>query len=160
MVDAVWSALAHPARRQIVDRLRSGPALTGELATLLAGSDDTSRFATQRHLKVLREAGVVLVDELGPERRNFLNSAALYQATIGWLEPRSRQVAHGLDALRREAERGHDSPGEPTPRRRRAPCPSSSSSASSNRSTSTRHGGVCTTPSPATSARGGGRRTC
>ncbi|MDQ3708722.1 MAG: ArsR family transcriptional regulator [Actinomycetota bacterium] len=102
-VDAVWSALAHPARRRI------GPAAGGtcadcQLAELLAGGDDTSRFTTQRHLEVLGEASLVLVDESGRERRNFLNAAALYQATIGWLDPPSRHVAHVVDALRRGVE--------------------------------------------------------
>lgn len=98
-VDAVWAALSHPARRTIVDRLRDGPALTGDLVDELA-IDGMSRFTTQRHLKVLRDAGLVVVEEDGRTRRNHLNGAALYDATIGWLSPPSRATAQRLTALR------------------------------------------------------------
>lgn len=102
--DDVWSALSHPVRRRIVDRLRAGPALTGDL-TQLAGSDAGSRFAAQRHLTVLRDAGLVITERAGRERRNFLDGSALYEATIGWLDPPSHRAATGLHALRTLTEK-------------------------------------------------------
>lgn len=105
--DAVWAALSHPARRRIVDELRSRPATTGELHLRLEDADlAPSRFATQRHLQTLREANLVLVDERGRERVNALNASALYQATIGWLDPHAARIAHGLDHLKTLAEHG------------------------------------------------------
>jgi DNA-binding transcriptional ArsR family regulator len=97
--DAVWSALSHPVRRRIVDRLRDGPAATGDL-TALAGKEPGARFAVQRHLTVLREAGLVTTEKTGRERRNFLDGSALFEATIGWLDPPSRRAATGLHALK------------------------------------------------------------
>lgn len=108
MVDhnAVWSALSHPARRRLLERLRDGPALTGELHAHLATSGDSpSRFATQRHLQTLREAGLVSVTERGRERVNVLNGSTLYRATVGWLDPASRSVAESLDTIRHLAEK-------------------------------------------------------
>ena len=101
--DAVWAALGHPVRRSIVERLRDGPALTGDL-TALVGTDQASRFAAQRHLATLREAGLVITEKVGRERRNFLDGAALYEATIGWLDPPSRSAATGLHALKHLTE--------------------------------------------------------
>lgn len=109
--DAVWTALSHPARRQIVDELRHQPATTGELHLRLENAALTqSRFATQRHLQALREADLVIVDERGRERVNSLNGSALYQATIGWLDPHSARIAHGLDHLKSIAERSAQIP--------------------------------------------------
>lgn len=62
MSDAVWSALSHPARRRVVELLRDDTATIGDLHERLAREGHTSsRFATQRHLQVLREADLVLV---------------------------------------------------------------------------------------------------
>jgi DNA-binding transcriptional ArsR family regulator/uncharacterized protein YndB with AHSA1/START domain len=103
--DAVWSALSHPARRRILDALRERPASTGRLHEAIADAGlSPSRFATQRHLQVLRDADLVLVTDRGRERVNALNASALYQATIGWLDPASARTAHSLDSLRRLAE--------------------------------------------------------
>lgn len=103
--DAVWSALSHPARRRILDALRERPASTGRLHEAIAEAGlSPSRFATQRHLQVLRDADLVLVTDRGRERENALNASALYQATIGWLDPASARTAHSLDSVRRLAE--------------------------------------------------------
>ncbi|MGC0143944.1 SRPBCC domain-containing protein [Pseudactinotalea sp. Z1732] len=105
-VDAVWSALAHPARRHVMQVLREGPQPTGVLhAALEDHGQSPSRFATQRHLRVLREADLVLVTQRGRERINALNGSALHQATIGWLPGPDRAMATSLDRLRFSAER-------------------------------------------------------
>ncbi|WP_177220206.1 helix-turn-helix domain-containing protein [Agrococcus baldri] len=114
--DAVWAALSHPARRSIVDALRIETATSGALhARLEREGASPSRFATQRHLQVLREADLVLVTQRGRERLNALNASALFQATIGWLEPESARTAHALDGLKRLAEAPAPSPTAPTP---------------------------------------------
>jgi len=101
----VWDALAHPARRRLVDLLREEPAPTGALHHVLEVEHlSPSRFATQRHLQQLREAGVVLVSPRGRERMNALNGSALYEATIGWLTPPAHDHAAALHALRRAVE--------------------------------------------------------
>lgn len=104
-VDAVWSALAHPARRRLVQVLRDGPQPTGALHTALADLGQApSRFATQRHLQVLREANLVLVTARGRERLNALNGSTLHRATTGWLPGPDRALATSLDRLRFTAE--------------------------------------------------------
>lgn len=98
--EAVWQALASPERRWIIDLLRSGSRTTGGLVE----ETDLDRFVVQRHLGVLRKAGLVLVTPRGRERHNALNASALYQATIGWLRPVDRRYATALDGLRTQLE--------------------------------------------------------
>jgi DNA-binding transcriptional ArsR family regulator len=54
-LDAVFSALAHPARRRILARLARGPATVGQLAKPFA----MSLPAVSRHLRVLEDAGLL-----------------------------------------------------------------------------------------------------
>ena len=54
-VDLTWSALADPTRRALVVLLGQGAHSPGELADELG----TTRPAVSRHLKVLRQAGLV-----------------------------------------------------------------------------------------------------
>ncbi|HLT19455.1 MAG TPA: metalloregulator ArsR/SmtB family transcription factor [Thermomicrobiales bacterium] len=60
----VFQAIAHPARRQILDRLLSGEATVGELAEPF----DISRPAVSQHLRVLRDAGLVTERREGRQR--------------------------------------------------------------------------------------------
>jgi DNA-binding transcriptional ArsR family regulator len=62
--DSVLTALADPTRRSIVERLAEGPAPVGELAR----SVPVSRPAVSQHLKVLKDAGLVSVTEVGSRR--------------------------------------------------------------------------------------------
>ncbi|MBK8020872.1 MAG: winged helix-turn-helix transcriptional regulator [Chloroflexi bacterium] len=52
-----YEALADPTRRRILDLLRERPRLVGELAELLG----ISQPGTSKHLKVLRDTGLVSV---------------------------------------------------------------------------------------------------
>ncbi|UEJ81202.1 helix-turn-helix domain-containing protein [Brachybacterium halotolerans subsp. kimchii] len=102
---SVWDALAHPARRRIVEILRGAPAPTGRIHETLEDEGlSTSRFATLRHLEQMREADLVLATRSGRERINALNGSALYEATIGWLAPPDRSLATSLHRLRLSAE--------------------------------------------------------
>jgi len=62
--EAVFSALADPVRRQILDTLSEGPANV----TALAAAFPISRPAVSRHLRKLKEAG--LVDLRSPNRKD------------------------------------------------------------------------------------------
>src|SRR5487761_1101663 len=56
-MDAVLQALSDESRRTVLETLRRGPATVGELAALLP----IARPGVSRHLRVLREAGLVEV---------------------------------------------------------------------------------------------------
>ena len=72
---ATLEILADPTRRTIVDRLRSGPRAVGELAQGLA----VSRPAVSKHLRLMREAGVVRMTEDGTRNLYSLDLRAIEQ---------------------------------------------------------------------------------
>jgi DNA-binding transcriptional ArsR family regulator len=59
-----WAALGDPTRRAIFERLADRPRAVGELATELP----VSRPAVSQHLKVLKDAGLVLDRPAGTRR--------------------------------------------------------------------------------------------
>lgn len=77
MVNDSFKALAHPVRREIVERLASGPATVGE-ATRGIG---VSKPAITKHLKVLEETGVVSRRIEGRTHVLSLETGALDEAT-------------------------------------------------------------------------------
>jgi DNA-binding transcriptional ArsR family regulator len=110
----VWHALSDPTRRALLDRLRAGPRTTGALAEGFA----MSRFGVMKHLAVLVEARLVLVEARGRERWNYLNPAPLKRLASRWLRPFTEAAADHLEALRRAALAGAAHEEDPTPARR------------------------------------------
>jgi DNA-binding transcriptional ArsR family regulator len=76
-----FRAIADPTRRAILDRLRAGPANAGTLAA----DFQSSRPAVSKHLRVLREARLVIDRKVGRERLYAVNPVPL-QNVAGWLE--------------------------------------------------------------------------
>jgi len=72
-VDLVAQALADPTRRAILRMLRDGELSAGAIA----GAFDVTRPAVSRHLRVLREAGLVIDEAQGRERVYRLELGAL-----------------------------------------------------------------------------------
>jgi DNA-binding transcriptional ArsR family regulator len=102
--EAVLDALGDRTRRQIVHRLRAGPASVGELAAALP----VSRPAVSQHLTVLRRSGLVSYSELGTRNVYRLEAAGLRELRA-WLD------GFWEAALDRYAERvRHDSAGSGT----------------------------------------------
>lgn len=99
-VDAL-AALADPTRRELLALLAGGERAAGELA----GRFPVSRPAISRHLRVLREAGLVTSRTEGKRRLYALDPAPLRELD-GWLEPYRRFWAQRLDALDTEIARG------------------------------------------------------
>ena len=67
--DVVWTALADATRRAIFERLADRPRAVGELAAELP----VSRPAVSQHLKVLKDAGLVVDRAAGTRRIYQLN---------------------------------------------------------------------------------------
>ena len=83
-IDLILSALADPARRRGVELLRAGPLRPSELAEALA----LSRPAMSRHLRVLRAAALVEIDEVEGDARGRLVRVcpAPFAELRGWVE--------------------------------------------------------------------------
>ena len=99
-LDAVFSALADPTRRAILARLAEGESSVGELAEPF----DISLPAISRHLRVLRNAGLVLRHKDGRVRRCALDAAPL-KAASDWVETYRRFWDDQFDALAEYLER-------------------------------------------------------
>jgi DNA-binding transcriptional ArsR family regulator len=94
VVDGVFHALAHGARRGMLVRLAAGELTVGELAQPLA----MSLAAASKHVKVLEEAGLVRRTVAG--RRHFCRLEPAPLATAyGWLAFYERFWTGRLDAL-------------------------------------------------------------
>ncbi len=102
-LDATFQALADPTRRGVIELLRTEPRRAGELSRRL----ETSRPAMSRHLRVLRENG--LVDEApSPDDargRVYRLRREPFDALHGWLDEIEAFWTDQLDAFRSHAER-------------------------------------------------------
>ena len=94
-------ALADPTRRDLLSLLAGGELAAGELA----GRFPVSRPAISRHLRVLREAGLVSTRTEGRRRLYRLDPRPLRELD-DWLEPYRDLWAQRLDALDTEIARG------------------------------------------------------
>ncbi len=100
-MEAALHALADDSRRTIVEALGDGPASAGDLAALLP----ISRPGVSRHLRVLREAGLVDVRQDAQRRIYALRPEPLAEIDE-WLSRYRALWDHRLDALHTEVARG------------------------------------------------------
>jgi DNA-binding transcriptional ArsR family regulator len=95
-----FEALAEPHRRRILDLLREGERPAGELVEALA----ISQPGVSKHLRLLREAGLVSARAEGQRRLYRLQPEGLAQLEA-WLAPYRRFWADRLAALEDHLER-------------------------------------------------------
>lgn len=100
-MEAVLRALADDGRRTLVEALAHGPATAGELAALLP----IARPGVSRHLRVLREAGLVEVRPEAQRRVYGLRPEPLAEVDQ-WLGRYRGLWERRLDALHTEVARG------------------------------------------------------
>jgi DNA-binding transcriptional ArsR family regulator len=94
-----YVAVAEPSRRQILDLLRSGERSVNELVERVR----LSQPGVSKHLKMLREAGLVDVRPEGRRRLYTLRAQPLAEVDA-WLEPYRAHWEDRLDALERHLE--------------------------------------------------------
>lgn len=100
-LDPVWKALSDPTRRQILDSLRDGPKLTGDLVQQFP---ELSRFGVMKHIDVLREAGLVITRSEGRKRINSLNATPIRQIMERWIGKYEAYWANTLLRVKDAAE--------------------------------------------------------
>jgi DNA-binding transcriptional ArsR family regulator len=102
---STYSVLAEPARRGILDLLRERPRSVGELEQLLG----LTQPGTSKHLKVLREAGLVSVRRQAQRRMYQLCPEPLVEVDA-WLAPYRQLWSDRFDALERHLDAMADVP--------------------------------------------------
>jgi DNA-binding transcriptional ArsR family regulator len=99
-VSSAWSALADPHRRAMLELLRESPRPVGDLVARTG----LTQPGTSKHLRVLRDAGLVISRAEGPQRIYALDVRALAELDA-WLEPYRQVWERSLDALERHLDR-------------------------------------------------------
>ena len=95
----MFDVLAEPTRRRILDQLRDRPRTVGDLVASL----QVSQPSVSKHLRVLRDAGVVQARKDAQRRVYELRPEALAEV-LAWIEPYRRLWAGRLDALERHLD--------------------------------------------------------
>jgi DNA-binding transcriptional ArsR family regulator len=99
MTATTFDVLAEPTRRRILDLLLDRERPVGELVERL----ELSQPGVSKHLRVLREAGLVSVRN-DAQRRIYEIRPEPLEEIAEWLEPYRRLWADRLDALERHLD--------------------------------------------------------
>ena len=99
MSTAAFDVLSDPTRRRILELLRKREHMVGELV----GATGLSQPGVSKHLRVLREAGLVSVRQDAQRRWYGLRAEPLAEVDA-WLEPYRQLWTGSLDALERRLD--------------------------------------------------------
>jgi DNA-binding transcriptional ArsR family regulator len=100
-LDKVFKALADPARRLLLDRLR---VENGQTLGQLCERMDMSRQAVTKHLKVLEEASLVVPIWRGREKLHFLSPVPIHEIADRWIGKFERGRLRVLSDLKKKLE--------------------------------------------------------
>ena len=93
-LDAVFSALSDPTRRNIVERLARGPLTVGQIAA----NCSISQPAISKHVRILEESGLLRRQVAGRVHHCHLSPDAI-EVAAGWIETQRRFWNAALDRL-------------------------------------------------------------
>ena len=99
--DRVFKALADPSRRSLLDLLFTRD---GRTQSELESELEMTRFGVAKHLKVLEEAGLVVVRRSGREKLHFLNPVPIRQIHDRWIDKYTEHQVTALIDLKRQLE--------------------------------------------------------
>jgi DNA-binding transcriptional ArsR family regulator len=99
-LDRTFSALSDPTRRDILERLATGPASISELAR----PTGISLPGVMKHIRILEQANLVTTEKRGRTRECRLGPGQMEDATR-WIETYRRQWERRLDRLETIIER-------------------------------------------------------
>ena len=105
----VFTAVAEPTRRAILDRLAQGERPVNDLVEELG----VAQPLISKHLRVLRDAGLVEMRRVGRRRLYRVRGGSL-RTVHDWVRTFERFWAHQLEQVRTLAEQSAISPGDPT----------------------------------------------
>ncbi|BCJ51640.1 transcriptional regulator [Actinoplanes sp. NBRC 14428] len=99
--DRVFKALADPTRRFLLDLLF---AREGRTLTELESEVEMTRFGVAKHLKLLEEAGLVVVRRSGREKLHFLNPVPIRLIHDRWIDKYTERHITALVDLKNALE--------------------------------------------------------
>ncbi|MBF0695949.1 helix-turn-helix transcriptional regulator [Actinomyces bowdenii] len=95
--DRVFKALADRTRRALLDRLHSR---NGQSLAELTEGFEMSRFGVAKHLRILQDAGLVVVRRKGRRTAHYLNPVPIQQIHNRWMNPYTTGFSQHLIDLR------------------------------------------------------------
>lgn len=100
-MDAVFQALAHESRRQMLDIVKDSPGIT---VGALASQFDVSRIAVIKHLAVLEQADLLVSEKDGRTRRLYFNAVPIQMIHDRWTTEYSAYWSGNVTKLKHLAE--------------------------------------------------------
>ena len=100
--DRVFKALADPTRRFLLDQLF---ARDGRTLTELESELEMTRFGVMKHLRLLEEAGLIVVRRSGREKLHYLNPVPIRQIHNRWIDKFTERRVSALLDLKTELEK-------------------------------------------------------
>ena len=100
----IFKAIADSHRRLLLDLLHRDDGQT--LGALCAHLPEMTRFGCMKHLKVLDEAGLVIAQKVGREKRHYLNPVPIQSLYDRWVSKYARPWAATLTGMKDLLEAG------------------------------------------------------
>ncbi|RLQ94378.1 ArsR family transcriptional regulator [Falsibacillus albus] len=100
-MDKIFKALADKTRRQLLDRLYQQ---NGQTLNELCGHLEMSRQAVTKHLYLLEEAGLIIVEWKGRTKVHYLNAEPIAQIYDRWLSKYDQHRVAVLQELKSSLE--------------------------------------------------------
>ena len=100
-MDKVFNALAHETRRQILDFvMQNAGALSGDITAQF----EVSRIAVSKHIKILEQANLLIIEKSGRERLHYFNPMPIQAIYDRWTDAYSQFFAPKLNVFKTELE--------------------------------------------------------
>lgn len=99
--DSVFKALADSKRREILDLLREQPKTTGEICLHFEPLD---RCTVMQHLRILENAGLLIVKREGRLRWNYLDNVPIQEIYNRWISKYAKPSLERLAKFKKEIE--------------------------------------------------------
>lgn len=104
-MDKVFQALADPQRRTMLDIIKKAPGCN---VRDVSGHFDMSRIGVMKHLRVLEDAGLVISEKSGRERKLYFNVMPIQFIYERWTDQFSALWATPLAKLKNKLETDGD----------------------------------------------------
>ncbi len=103
--DAIFQALAHPARRRMLDIVKDAPGCN---VNDVAAAFEMSRIGVMKHLSKLEDAGLIHSEKSGRVRRLYFNVVPIQLVYDRWTHEYSAWWAGRLADIKYAVETGAD----------------------------------------------------
>ncbi len=102
-MEAIFKALADASRRKVLDALFEQD---GQTLQALCRNVDISRQGLSKHLGVLEDAGLIVTEFRGREKRHYLNPVPIHEVTERWIAKYATAQLAAVSALKHALEGG------------------------------------------------------